>query len=310
MATDINIGVNQDRLKFQLLDRESRGVATISKAKIVFAISPSRQQPSQGTLVFLHGVGSNASRWEEFVEKTSLQNHWNIIRVDLRGHGGSESTQKATLEQHADDCVAILDQVGVEQAIFVGHSLGAHIAMMIAQRYPQRVRALVLVDPLVSEALTTEAKKKQRMRSVVRVLEGMARISNAMGFRRQLPHYSLRQHDQKAREMLAKGGEALEAFIKEYSSPLIDLGHIHTADYARDLLETSRKEPDVLQLSKPVLVIVASSGKFTQPPLMRQWVNRLPMGAMSMVNCVHWPFTECPEEIGKVLEDWIEQSVS
>ena len=133
----------------------------------------------------------------------------------------------------------------------------------------------------------------------------LARMLNALGIRRRMPHYSLRAHDRKAREMLARGGDALQAFIDEYSSPLKDLGHIHTACYMRDILEVGRETPDLSGVGFPVLVIGASSGTFTDAGRMQEWVRSLRDGSWAVVNCFHWPLTECPEEVSRIIEEWI-----
>ncbi len=304
MSNDIVLGEPQDRLKFRLLPNEQRGFIERLGSRVIFSRLPARSA-SEGTVVLFHGVGSNASRWEEFVERTPLQEHWDIVRVDLRGHGSSETRVSATLEVHVGDAIAILDQLGVKRAVIMGHSLGAHIALKLAQSHPERVQALVLVDPLINMALTEEAVKKRRWCPVLRMVHCLARTANAMGIRRRMPHYSLRAHDQKAREMLARGGEALKEFIREYSSPFKDLGHIHVADYTRDLLEISRISPCIDGFEAPVLVIGSSAGKITSPLRVHEWVQTLPKGEMDVVECVHWPFTECPEKISEVVEEWI-----
>lgn len=263
---------------------------------------------AQGTLVLIHGVASNASRWEEFAERTPLRRDWNVARLDLRAHAASTAAGTATLEKHADDLAALLDALGLEKAIWVGHSLGAQIAMHAAVRHPTRTAGLVLLDPLVDEALTPKAEAMARRRPVIRALELWGRFLHAVGFRRRLPHYSLREHDQRARAMLAKGGDALEAFIKEYSSPWRDLGHIHLAPYMRDLLETGRPSPDIRGLGLPVLVFGSRSGTFTDPAKMARWVEGMPGGAYETVPCVHWPLTECPDEVSRAIADWLGKS--
>lgn len=270
-----------------------------------FAPAPLGREAARGTLVLIHGVASNASRWEEFTERTPLRRDWNVVRLDLRGHAASVTTVPATLEKHAEDLVALLDALEIRRAVWVGHSLGAQIAMMTATLYLERTAGLVLLDPLVDEALTPKAEKMAARRPLVRALEGWGRFLHAVGWRRRLPHYSLREHDQRAREMLKAGGDALEAFIKEYSSPWRDLGHIHLEHYMRDLLETGRPSPDIRGLGIPVLVFGSRSGSFTDPVRMARWVEGMPGGAYETVPCVHWPLTECPDEVSGAMAAWL-----
>jgi len=83
------------------------------------------------------------------------------IAPDLRGRGRSNGIQgPAGMAAHAADLAAILDAVGVERAVVVGHSMGAFVSVVFAHLHPDRVSRLVLVDgglPLdVPEGLTTD----------------------------------------------------------------------------------------------------------------------------------------------------------
>ena len=70
-----------------------------------------------------------------------------MIALDLRGRGDSEKPPSGYgLDTHAQDVIRILDYLGIERGVFVGHSLGAFIALHIALQYPDRARALALLD--------------------------------------------------------------------------------------------------------------------------------------------------------------------
>lgn len=70
-----------------------------------------------------------------------------LLAVDSRGRGRSRDLPPPfTLVQHADDAARALDAAGLERAVVVGHSMGAFVATRLAERHPDRVTALVLVD--------------------------------------------------------------------------------------------------------------------------------------------------------------------
>lgn len=70
-----------------------------------------------------------------------------LIGVDLRGRGNSDKPESGYgLETHASDVVRALDHLGLDQAVLVGHSMGAFVALKTALASPDRVRALVLLD--------------------------------------------------------------------------------------------------------------------------------------------------------------------
>lgn len=296
----------KEALYFKLVAGEKRFLVRRNDAVVAAGVTtPEDGREPAGTLVFVHGVASNASRWEEFVEETPLRANWRIVRFDLRAHGASTSATPATLECHAGDLTAVLDALGVKRAVLTGHSLGAQVCMHVAATEPSRTAGLILLDPLIESALTPKAVAFKRRRPLVCVLEALGRFAKAIGLRRRLPHYSLREHDALARRMLAEGGDALERFMKEFSSPLKDLGHIHLADYMRDLLEVARPTPDLSGLEAPVLLVASSAGSFTDPEALKRWTASLRDGEYTSVQCLHWPMTECPHEVGARMRAWL-----
>ena len=86
-----------ETLVYRLLDGETRHRLTVPGALVHWSNLPAKEKPL-GTIVLLHGVASNGSRWEEFLDTTALRNRWNFIRMDLRGHAASICRGKARLE--------------------------------------------------------------------------------------------------------------------------------------------------------------------------------------------------------------------
>jgi lipase len=70
-----------------------------------------------------------------------------LIGVDLRGRGDSAKPESGYgLETHAHDVIRVLDHLGLRSAVIAGHSMGGFVALKTALSYPDRVRALVLLD--------------------------------------------------------------------------------------------------------------------------------------------------------------------
>ena len=90
-----------------------------------------------------------------------------IVGVDLRGRGDSGKPDSGYgLEAHAGDVIRVLDHLGLRDAVIVGHSMGGFVALKTALLYPDRVRALVLLDggwPRVGKLPEelTEAEKEE-----------------------------------------------------------------------------------------------------------------------------------------------------
>lgn len=101
--------------------------------------------PSDGPAVLaVHGVTASHLTWPLVA---SLLPDAHVIAPDLRGRGRSnELPGPWGMPQHADDLAAVLDALGVESAVVVGHSMGAFASLVLAHRHPHKVASLVLVD--------------------------------------------------------------------------------------------------------------------------------------------------------------------
>ncbi|MDQ6835936.1 MAG: alpha/beta hydrolase [Actinomycetota bacterium] len=93
----------------------------------------------------IHGITSNSQAWRAV--SRAVGDRATLACVDLRGRADSaELPPPFGIPAHVADMVAVLDHLEREQAVVVGHSLGAYIAAALAVAHPQRIRSLVLVD--------------------------------------------------------------------------------------------------------------------------------------------------------------------
>lgn len=96
-------------------------------------------------VLLVHGLGGAWTTWLENIPLLSAENR--VIAVDLPGFGGSEPPPPDSgIDVYSDALAALLDRVGVETALVVGHSLGGLVSCRLALTHPDRVRALVLVN--------------------------------------------------------------------------------------------------------------------------------------------------------------------
>ncbi|MEV6237983.1 alpha/beta hydrolase [Lentzea sp. NPDC051838] len=102
----------------------------------------------------IHGVSGSRKLWNWVAA-----HHFSLIAPDLRGRGDSVEVPGSGISQHADDMLRVLDALNLDAVTVCGMSMGAYVAVDLAVRYPDRVRALVLVDggfPMPAHASLTE----------------------------------------------------------------------------------------------------------------------------------------------------------
>lgn len=109
--------------------------------------------------VFIHGFPHNRSLWAPQVN--ALVDRARCLAPDLRGFGDSMAAPPYSMDQYADDVVALMDAAKVERAIIAGLSMGGYVAFALWRRHRARVRALVLADTKAG-ADSPEAKQKRR----------------------------------------------------------------------------------------------------------------------------------------------------
>lgn len=102
-------------------------------------------EPGRPWVVFVHGAGGSSTIWHKQVR--AFREHFNVLMVDLRGHGESRHLTASggySFEDVSRDILEVMDHLGIERAHFVGISLGSILIRTLAEIAPERVDALVL----------------------------------------------------------------------------------------------------------------------------------------------------------------------
>lgn len=98
-------------------------------------------------LVLLHGSFGSLDDWRDFGYVDALKGRHRLILMDSRGHGKSGKPHDSSLyslASRASDVIAVLDDLGIQKADFMGYSMGGWIGFGLAQYAPDRFRSLVL----------------------------------------------------------------------------------------------------------------------------------------------------------------------
>jgi 3-oxoadipate enol-lactonase len=141
--------------------------ATVNGVRIHYAMDGGGQ-----TILLLHPVGLDLTCWGAQVE--ALAPDFRVLRVDQRGHGGSDVAPPYTLTQFAEDVHALLRHLQFAPAHTLGLSLGGMVAQVLALDHPEDVRSLVLAD--TNSTLSAEARPAMVERGEAAKRGGMAAV--------------------------------------------------------------------------------------------------------------------------------------
>lgn len=102
------------------------------------------QRGNQPTLFLIHATGFHARVWDQVVARFAARH---VIALELRGHGRSSFAPFSSWQDFGEDVTAATRSLGLQGAIGVGHSMGAHALVHAAAMLPESFARLVLIDP-------------------------------------------------------------------------------------------------------------------------------------------------------------------
>jgi lipase len=126
-------------------------------------------------ILCLHGITAQHRAFNALARH--LEGTRSLAGVDLRGRGDSAKPESGYgLEAHARDVIRVLDHLGLQQVVILGHSMGGFVALKVALSHPHRVRALVLLDggwPRVE--VSPEEMSEEQKQEAAAIEEGLER---------------------------------------------------------------------------------------------------------------------------------------
>ncbi|WP_238785637.1 alpha/beta fold hydrolase [Blattabacterium cuenoti] len=116
------------------------------------------------TIILIHGFMGNINVWNNLYN--SLYNKYKFILVDIPGHGNNifYKNYNYTIDNIANDIIDNILNKNINNAIFVGHSMGGYISLSIAEKYPKLFSGLCLLHSTASS--DNQEKKKVRINSI------------------------------------------------------------------------------------------------------------------------------------------------
>jgi len=243
-------------------------------------------------LVLLHGFAASVFTWREVMDP--LAEIGTVIAFDRPAFGLTErplpgqwqGQNPYSPEAQADLTVALMDELGVEKAILVGNSAGGAVVMLTALRYPDRVQALVLVDP----AVYVGGGVPDWIRPILQTPQ-MRRLG-------PLLVRSIRTWGEDfGRSAWHDPSRLTPEIWAGYTKPL------QARDWDRALWEfTLASRPTGLperldQIQMPTLVITGDDDRIVPTEQSVRLAGELPNAELVVIpNCGHVPHEECPQE--------------
>ena len=147
LALSVWLAWTPDKTEQVLLQSYSRpGTARlmVQQQPVFVQDSGLREAPA---ILLLHGFGASLQAWDDWAP--ALEKNLRVLRIDIPGFGLSGPAVNQDYSDAADVArvIAVMDQLGVQQVIVAGHSMGGRIAWNLAAAHPERVSKLVLISP-------------------------------------------------------------------------------------------------------------------------------------------------------------------
>jgi pimeloyl-ACP methyl ester carboxylesterase len=131
------------------------------------------------TIVLLHGFLENQTMWNAFAPELAKKNR--VITIDLLGHGQTECLGYVhSMEEQADMVHAVLHELKIRKAVFVGHSMGGYVALAFAEMYADNVKGLVLLNSTsLADSDERKTNRDRAIKAVKKDYETFVRLSIA-----------------------------------------------------------------------------------------------------------------------------------
>ena len=218
-------------------------------------------------VVLLHGFPLSRVMWAE--QTGSIGATYRVIAPDLRGHGESPAPEGVyTIDEMADDVVETLDSLHIREPIVLGGlSLGGYVALSLVTRFPQRVRALMLMDTQAGADSTEAAAGREATAKSVIAAGGAAPIVDVMigrlfsaGFREERPERV----------------EPLRAVMERTTARGI-------AGTLRGMAVRPDRRGDLARINVPTLVLVGEEDVITPPAVAKSLAEAITGASLEVV---------------------------
>lgn len=253
---------------------------------------PTGRDEGAGTpaVVLLHAFPLNSDMWD--AQLAALSSRWRVVAPDLPGFGKSDplDPDKYSMESFAAEVAALLDELGIEQAVIGGLSIGGYIAFALARWHRPLVKALVLADTRATADAPEVAERRVTQQREIRD-EGPAGVIET-SVETLLCEYT---HEHRP-EVVARARALMSR-----STPTGMIGALEAMLHRPDATD------ELAALDVPVLVVVGEHDKPSPPSVAEEMVELLPSAQLAvMPRAGHLSNLEAPEEFNRALVSFLE----
>lgn len=248
-------------------------------------------------LLLLHGLVGSARNWRRNID--FLARDASVYAIDLFNMGESERVPglDAGLEATADRIVALMDELGLDEADIGAHSHGGAIAMMLAARHPNRVRSLILFAPANPFCNLGE--------QLIHFYQTRAGVWLA----RQIPRLPRRLKATALSRMYGDPARVVDGALEGYTAGLQVPG---TMDHVLQIIRRWSADMSLLRSmlsklsGKPTLLIWGDRDRAVGLSSGRQLQQMLPQSSLVVVHGAgHIVFEEMPDICNQAMRDWV-----
>jgi len=248
-------------------------------------------KPGATPVLMIQGLGASKNAWN--LQRIAMATRFRIISFDNRGAGRSDKpTVPFTLEQMAEDAIAVLDAAGIETAHVIGASMGGVISQIVAVKYPHRVRSLTLVctacrnHPWRQELLQSWAKTAEQKGMIEVGKEAAQWVMSPRSFRRLVPAFT-------------------------WMGPLAALRPRHSFVSQIDAILNTREDlvDQLSTITAPTMVIVGNQDILTPRGDSEEIAERIPNAELVVISgAAHGLMMEHSSTFNKILIEFLQRT--
>lgn len=250
-------------------------------------------------LLMGHSYLWDSHMWSEQVKV--LSKNYRCIAPDLWGHGqsGLAGEENYTLSDLADDYLAFMEKLGIDEFTLIGLSVGGMWATEIALKKPESVKALILMDTYVG---AEPEKTKALYFTMLHMVEATGSIPDQM-VNDLVPMFLSPATIEKQSHIADQFKAGLKAFTAEQIPTVVKLGR--SIFGRRDLLTELNK------LSLPTLIIVGEDDRPRPVDEAKQMADLIKEASLTIIPAAgHVPAKEQPEAVNRAIIDFLENKKS